>query len=203
MSHCLRRNGMARPRPLGPLSSPQVSPGRSARPRPSPSSCRRPPRGRYSSRSRGDRDIFGLAVGQAHEPTAMRSDPVVATEMRSTLVLPARQKSARRGAITTRTSVQSSQIWRFPQAKHTAGPAPGGFVWIFLTVARSSGPHEVGFPLCAPLPVSPVRRPNRRDNLPCSVFPFHTSKSAQPDERHGICAFARERREAICPVGRE
>ena len=38
------------------------------------------------------------------------------------------------------------------------------------------------------LPVPPVHRPNRGDNLPCSVFPFPTSKFAQPNERQGICA---------------
>ena len=64
---------------------------------------------------------------------------------------PRRQKSARRGGShTNRSYVRTiKQIWRYPQAERTAGPAPGGFVWIFLTVALSSGPMKsvLGFAL--------------------------------------------------------
>ena len=117
---------------------------------------------------------------------------------------PHRQKSARRGALTQSvvTSVKSSR-YGVILTQNVRRDRHRRLRLDILDGRALQRTNKVGFPLCAHLPVPPVHRPNRGHSLPCSVFPFHTSKSAQPNERQGICAIARERREAISPVRRE
>ena len=46
--------------------------------------------------------------------------------------------------------------------------------------------HEVGFPLCAPLPIPPVDRPNRWDNLPVPSFPSTRANPLNPMKDEGF-----------------